>query len=331
MRLFTYRKNKIRTPGVRIFFRLGFLLLFLALPVQAGIVYSALEEGAWRLYSQTDPNATPHPVPTPGISGDMGAPRISPDGRKVAFEVTGDGLFVCPLQADKAGNGRGDARCNRLAVAVGYPVRPAWHPKSDSLTFVHYTFDAEEEQATLKRAAITPDGVIGKIEPVIQQTGTQDFPALSPDGQRLAYTAWLTAMPYRGAVQVIQQIWTLDLVRGAAAQLLLSNASDIHPRWSPDGKRIAFSSNRSGRYEIWMTAADGANPRQLTDGPGDKTWPAWSPDGRRILFTHGLQGKSGLSLIRVAPGGNREPEPFLPFGVGSGIQLKDADWRATPW
>jgi Tol biopolymer transport system component len=60
---------------------------------------------------------------------------------------------------------------------------------------------------------------------------------------------------------------------------------DRYPRWSPDGKRVALTSDRSGRYEIWVLDADATNLRQLTfDSPGDTTFPLWSPDGTRILF-----------------------------------------------
>lgn len=55
---------------------------------------------------------------------------------------------------------------------------------------------------------------------------------------------------------------------------------DRYPRWSPDGKQIAFVSDRSGVYEIWTIDADGTNLRQVTFGglPGT-SFPLWSPDG----------------------------------------------------
>ena len=60
---------------------------------------------------------------------------------------------------------------------------------------------------------------------------------------------------------------------------------DRYPRWSPDGKQIAFASDRSGRYEIWTVNADGTNLRQISfNSPGDTSFPLWSPDGRRLLF-----------------------------------------------
>lgn len=290
------------------------LLWAFAVGSEAQVVFSALQDGAWRLYRQADPAAAPAPVPTPGVDGDQGAPRLAPGGAEVAFEVTGGGLRVCPLD--------GGAPCRVLAPDRGFPVRPAWNPRTLVLVFARYTATAEEEQSTLQQA----DGTLTHVEPVIEQTGIQDFPDISPDGARLAYTSWLTVMPYRGGVSVVQQLWTLDLARGRAGQLVLSNASDIHPRWSPDGSRLAFSSNRTGRYEIWTVAADGGDPRQVTDGPGDKTWPVWSPDGGRILFTHVQAGRSGLSLLTLADG---VIAPYRPFGPDAGVEIKDADWRAV--
>ncbi|MDE0503059.1 MAG: hypothetical protein OXI86_03180, partial [Candidatus Poribacteria bacterium] len=59
---------------------------------------------------------------------------------------------------------------------------------------------------------------------------------------------------------------------------------DRYPAWSPDGKKIAFVSNRNGGYiQIWVIDADGNNPVRLTDGVED-TYPDWSPDGTKIVY-----------------------------------------------
>jgi len=289
------------------------LLIGATASAQAAVVFSALTNGAWQLYYQADPAAEPRAIATPGIVGDRGAPRLSPDGTEVAFEVTGRGVHVCPVT--------GNDPCRSAVLNRGNPARPAWNPRTGDLVFAHYTFQADEEGSTLKRA----NAALAKIEPLIDQTGIQDFPDVSPDGGHLAYTSWLSVMPYRGGVSVVQQLWTLDLARGRAGQLVLSNASDIHPRWSPDGSQLAFSSNRTGRYEIWTVLADGSGAHQVTDGPGEKTWPTWSPDGQRILFTHTQSGRTGLSLADIESG---NITAYQPFGNGAPIQLKDADWRS---
>ncbi|HEX6730824.1 MAG TPA: hypothetical protein VF074_12455, partial [Pyrinomonadaceae bacterium] len=64
---------------------------------------------------------------------------------------------------------------------------------------------------------------------------------------------------------------------------------DRYPRWSPDGKKIAFTSDRTGRYEIWVIDADATtNLRQITfDSTGNTSFPIWSADGTQILFRRG--------------------------------------------
>ena len=68
---------------------------------------------------------------------------------------------------------------------------------------------------------------------------------------------------------------------------------DRYPRWSRDGKRIAFTSDRSGKYEIWTVDANGTNLRQVTfNSPGDTSFPLWSANGQSIVFR-----RAGVNLI----------------------------------
>jgi len=65
-------------------------------------------------------------------------------------------------------------------------------------------------------------------------------------------------------------------------------APDVHrdrsPRWSPDGKRLAFFSNRSGKYQVWTIHPDGSGLQQITDNPGGANFSPWSPDGSRLAY-----------------------------------------------
>jgi len=70
----------------------------------------------------------------------------------------------------------------------------------------------------------------------------------------------------------------------SAAPLLVSTRQDDCPDYSPDGKRLAFSSNRSGFDEIWVSGSDGSRPVQLTNLRKFSATPHWSPDGKRIAF-----------------------------------------------
>lgn len=62
-------------------------------------------------------------------------------------------------------------------------------------------------------------------------------------------------------------------------------AGDNWPEWSPDGRRIAFHSRRTGNLDIWVMNADGSNPVRLTDDPEHDYLPSWSPDGKMITLT----------------------------------------------
>ncbi len=68
-------------------------------------------------------------------------------------------------------------------------------------------------------------------------------------------------------------------------QLTGDPADDIQPRFSPDGTKVVFCSNRSGNWDIWVVDRDGTNLTQLTSGEVDEVSPCWSPDGERIAYT----------------------------------------------
>jgi Tol biopolymer transport system component len=83
-------------------------------------------------------------------------------------------------------------------------------------------------------------------------------------------------------------------------QLTSSTATNVRPAWSPDGKSIAFQSNRDGPYHIYVMNSDGSNLRQITSGDSDDRHPNWSPDGKAIAVDTGDQIKREIALIDVA-------------------------------
>jgi dipeptidyl aminopeptidase/acylaminoacyl peptidase len=85
-------------------------------------------------------------------------------------------------------------------------------------------------------------------------------------------------------------------------KLIVSNWSDSNPAYSPEGRRIAFESDRSGVNNIWLCDADGTDPRQLTTFKTYAGTPRWSPDGRRIVFDSPEAGNWDLYSIDVEGG-----------------------------
>jgi TolB protein len=84
----------------------------------------------------------------------------------------------------------------------------------------------------------------------------------------------------------------------------MNRAKDFNPFWSPDGKTIAFISNRDGHNEIYIMNEDGLDPRRLTWGVTDKGRDRhrWSPDGSKIGYVafveHGSPGRSSIDAAR---------------------------------
>ena len=99
--------------------------------------------------------------------------------------------------------------------------------------------------------------------------------AISPDGTKVAFC-------YKG------DIFTVDVNGGRALQITTNQAYDSDPLWTPDGKRIVFSSYRAGSKDIFITSAEGGVPRRLTDYPGNET-PLCVLDGGRVLFQANIQ------------------------------------------
>src|SRR5258706_7045301 len=106
-------------------------------------------------------------------------------------------------------------------------------------------------------------------------------PQLSPDGKWVAYVVAEIDKPNNKSNN---DIWIIPRGGGEARRFASGPKQDRHPRWSPDGKSIAFESNRSGSYQIYVQAVDAAEAKQLTSISSEAAQAIWSPDGKNIAF-----------------------------------------------
>ncbi|HOG27740.1 MAG TPA: S9 family peptidase [Vicinamibacterales bacterium] len=106
-------------------------------------------------------------------------------------------------------------------------------------------------------------------------------PQLSPDGTRVAYV--LTDVSLEENTRN-NDIWVAPVAGGPAVRLAATAASEDRPRWSPDGRQIAFVSTRSGSQQIWIIPAAGGEARQLTSIATGASGLTWSPDGKWLAF-----------------------------------------------
>jgi hypothetical protein len=96
-----------------------------------------------------------------------------------------------------------------------------------------------------------------------------------------------------------KEIWTMNADGTGQVQLTSNTASDINPTWSPDGKWIAFASNRDGNFEIYVMSGNGGNPTRLTNNAASDVYPSWSPGAERIAFQTNRDGNNEIYAMNA--------------------------------
>jgi len=241
-------------------------------------------------------HALPRPSPDCAVSS---MPVFSPDGKTMALVCTvTKGVNRIYLQHALGGQPREIARLNGEIVGL------AWTPDSETLIY-----SLNGSLWRLLAAGGTPE-----LLPFGQDAYA---PSVARSGERLAYVHFA----------INRDIWRRDLVsptkpRHDAIKLITSTKSQWMPRISPDGRRVAFGSDRSGTPEIWICESSGPNPVQMTFFGGPATGMVhWSPDSRQLVFDSRASGHSQLYILDANGG---QPQP-LPTGTTDAV---DPFWSA---
>jgi Tol biopolymer transport system component len=159
----------------------------------------------------------------------------------------------------------------------------------------------------------------GAEQPLDAPARAYSYPRLSPDGRRVAATI----------AEQETQIWLYDLSRDTLTRLTFQGGLNLTGGWTPDGKRIAFLSNKEGSGNIFWQLADGSGGlERLNTGEYVQVPASWSPDGQLLAFIE-VNPTTGRD-IWVLRLGDRKPQPFLrtPFNETAPRFSPDGRWLA---
>ncbi len=157
-------------------------------------------------------------------------------------------------------------------------------------------FSEERTIPRVEAIAFDPDAgrVVGDPVSVLNEAARPFDVAPSPDGRKLAFYARAHAGDSPSESVFFASVSGSELLRVTSQT---PGVRDRGPAWSPDGSQVAFYSDRSGNYEIWLVNADGSNLTQITrDSRANRSGVIWSPDGTRLLYRE-RRGLSRESFI----------------------------------
>jgi Tol biopolymer transport system component len=262
------------------------------------------------------------PLPPTGLTVGYSEPDWSPNGERIVCT----GFVAVGVSTSQIWSVRHDGN-DPLPVTLGkaFDSNPIWSPDGKQLFFlsdrggsrdVWWLPVDDRGMPTGPARALTAGVGVGAI-------------ALSRDGSKLAYT------------KVVERsnIWSIPVVPDRTltledAVMVTSENNYIELiSISPDGKWIAFDSNRSGNQDIWIMRKDGSELRQLTTNAAHDWVGSWSPDGKQIAFQSLRRGNRDLYVMPVAGGAitpltNHPAEDFIPAWSPDGEKIAFASNRS---
>jgi len=240
----------------------------------------------------------------PSNSEGDGDPAFSHDGKTLAFHrntLDLEQIYLLP-------SGGGDARVLTSNFIADFIDGLAWTSDDREIIF----------GGNLLRRISAARGE-QSITSISYVPGPATFPAVR--GKLLAYV--------QAAVNA--NVWKLDLhdsthAAGEPSKLISSTRQQAAPSFSPDGARLAFQSDRSGSWEIWICDRDGSNAVQLTRFGGSLSGtPRWSPNGQQIVFDSRANGVSQVYVVSVDGG---QPRQLTNDAAGGEVPFwsRDGKW-----
>jgi len=243
--------------------------------------YASAARGSWDIYVQRVGGRNPVLVAGDPAKDEVW-PAFSPDGKQIAFSVSGGagGIFVVGATGESV---------RRL---TDFGSNPAWSP--DGRRIVFCSEEVQSVYATNTESELWTVDVAGGA-PVKLEVGAAAFqPAWSPSGRRIAF--WVNVNGQR-------DLATIPAAGGPRLMVTSDASSDWAPAWSPDGRSLYFASDRGGSMGIWRIAVDEASgraqgaPEPVAAGVDvAMDLPHLSADGNTLLFRSMIQSVNPAAI-----------------------------------
>ena len=250
------------------------------------------------------------------VASDAGAdwnPIWSPDGKYLYFASNRGGNMNLWRVAVDEESGRQLGEPESVSTPSKYCRHIALSPDGKLLAYVRY-----ESKSNLQSIRFDPKTLktIGEANWITRGNIEISNPQMSPDGELFLV---------RNPDNTQEDLSVFDKTGGNWRRLTNDPFRERIPRWSPDGRRIAFHSDRTGKFQIWMMNADGSKPEQITfTDKNGANFAVFSPDGKRLIFTEVTDNFRQPFLLDLSKSWSEQtPQPLAP---DSKVSFSPRDW-----